>query len=464
MRHKHKNKTVLTVGALVEWGGAKAEMPVSVRAQKVGTVWNDSRKVGQGDVFVALRSDTDDGHRYVEAAFKQGAIAAIVDKKGIKAVPVKYHKKCMVVTDTLKSVQKMGAAFRKEMGLLVVGITGSNGKTTTRSFIAEVLKSALKVGETYTNWNNHIGVPQSILKFDGDEWVGVLEMGANHIGEISTLTKICKPDIAVITNIGYAHVGLFGSLDKTTEAKFEISEGIGKDGFMLLNGDDRRLVKGAEERGLKSIFFGTSPKCDVRARNINVSEKGVTFFVDEEEYFLTMPGRHFIYCALPAIHIAKRCGIPYNVIKKTIASLKPVSLRGKLERKKGVKWIVDCYNANPSSMSSAITYLEDVTPDKACRAAVIGDMYELERYTRNCHIKLGEELVKANVQKVIAVGKFARYVKEGAVKAGLPNGKIFTADDSEEALSLCRSVLKKGETVLLKGSRGVGLEKVFEGY
>jgi UDP-N-acetylmuramoyl-tripeptide--D-alanyl-D-alanine ligase len=268
----------------------------------------------------------------------------------------------------------------------------------------------------------------------------------------------------VITNIGYAHVGLFGSLDKTAEAKFEISEGVGKNGFMLLNGDDRRLVKGAADRGLKSIFFGMSPKCDVRARNIDVTEKGVKFTVDNEEYFLTMPGRHFIYCALPAIFIARRCGIPGDVIQNAIASLKPVSLRGKLELKKGVRFIVDCYNANPSSMSNAIRYLADVTPESGGRVAVVGDMGELEGYSRKLHLKLGEELVKADVQKIIAVGKFSKYVEDGAVKAGLSKSKILTAADSAEALALCRSVLKKGETVLLKGSRSVGLEKVFEGY
>jgi len=464
MRHNHNNKTNFTIGSLIEWSGGKSEISETVRKRKVNTVWNDSRKVTSGDIFIALRSENDDGHCYAQSAFENGAVAAIVDKKGIRIIPEKYKRKCIVVTDTLKSVQKAAARYRREMGLLVIGITGSNGKTTTRSFISEVLRQAVKVGETYTNWNNHIGVPQSILKFDGDEWVGVLEMGANHTGEISPLTKICRPDIALITNIGYAHVGLFGSLDKTTEAKFEISEGIGKDGFMLLNGDDRRLVNGAADRGLKSVFFGTSPKCGVRARDINVTEKGVKFAVDEEEYFLTMPGRHFIYCALPAIYIAKRCGISGDIIQNAIASLKPVSLRGKLELKKGIRFIVDCYNANPSSMSNAIKYLVDVTPESGNRVAVTGDMGELEGYSRKLHLKLGEELVKADVQKIIAVGQFSKYVEEGAVKAGLSKGKIFTAVDSEEALNLCRSVLKKGETVLLKGSRFVGLERVFEGY
>jgi len=464
----NNNKTPLTLGDLIDWSAGKSDLSEPARKRKVAAVWNDSRKITPdrgGDVFIALRSETDDGHRYAESAFKNGAVAAIVDKKGICAVPEKYRKKCIIVSDTLKSIQKAAARYRKEMGLLVVGVTGSNGKTTTRSFISAVLRSAVKVGETYTNWNNHIGVPQSILKFDGDEWAGVLEMGANHAGEIRPLAKICKPDIAVITNIGYAHVGLFGSLDRTTEAKFEIAEGLSRKGFMLLNGDDSRLVRGARKRGLKSIFFGTSPKCGVRARDIAVDENGVKFTVDGCEYEMSMPGRHFIYCALPAIHIAKRCGISDEAVQEVIASLKPVTLRGKLEVKKGVRFIVDCYNANPSSMSNAAVYLADVTPNAAGRTAVVGDMYELGRYTDKLHLKLGEELVKkADVRKIVAVGKFSELVKEGAAKAGLSAEKIFFAENAEEAVGVCRSVLKSGDTVLLKGSRSVGLEKIFESF
>ncbi|MDR2694009.1 MAG: UDP-N-acetylmuramoyl-tripeptide--D-alanyl-D-alanine ligase [Chitinispirillales bacterium] len=467
MQHNHNNnKTKLTLGSLIDWSSGKSDLSESARKRKVAVVWNDSRKVtpgGGGDVFVALRGDADDGHRYVESAFKSGAVAAIVDKKGICAVPEKYRKKCIIVGDTLKSIQKAAARYRREMGLLVVGVTGSNGKTTTRSFISAALKSVVKTGETYTNWNNHIGVPQSVLRFDGDEFAGVLEMGANHTGEIRRLTKICGPDIAVITNIGYAHVGLFGSLDKTVEAKFEIAEGLSRGGFMLLNGDDNRLVKGAQKRGLKSVFFGTSPKCGVRARNIVVDESGVRFTVDGRGYGMSMPGRHFIYCALPAIHIAKRCGLADEAIQEAIASLKPVALRGKLEVKRGIRFIVDCYNANPSSMSGAVRYLADVTPNANGRVAVIGDMGELGRYTNRLHIKLGEELVKkGDVQKIVAVGNFSESVKAGAVKAGMSARKIFLADSADAAIDVCRYVLKRGETVLLKGSRNVGLEKVFE--
>ncbi|MFP4163248.1 MAG: UDP-N-acetylmuramoyl-tripeptide--D-alanyl-D-alanine ligase [Chitinispirillaceae bacterium] len=460
----HSNSTPLTIGSLIKWGSAESEASEAMRRRKVKTVWNDSRQVASGDVFVALRTENDDGHRYVQSAFQNGANAAIVDRKGIELIPEKYRKKCIIVTNTLKAVQKMAARYRNEMGILVVGITGSNGKTTTRSFVSTVLKQAIKVGETFSNWNNHIGVPLSLLRFDGDEWAGVIEMGANHIGEIHPLSKIAAPDISVITNIGYAHVGLFGSLKGTTQAKFEIADGLSKDGFMLLNGDDPRLVKEARRRDLRTVFFGTTPKCDFRAENIQVSTEGVSFDIEDQEYVLGVSGRHFVYSVLPAIYIARRCGIPEDLIQKTLVSLSPVSLRGMLKEKMGIRFIVDCYNANPSSMSSAIRYLADITPVRKQRVAIIGDMLELEKYTRKLHLKLGEELVKSDVRKIIAVGEFASHITQGAVNAGLSSRNVFEAVDSEQALQIARDVLKAGETVLLKGSRGIRLEKVFEGF
>ncbi|KMQ53046.1 UDP-N-acetylmuramoylalanyl-D-glutamyl-2, 6-diaminopimelate--D-alanyl-D-alanine ligase [Chitinispirillum alkaliphilum] len=460
-----KSNTSLTLGTLVDWGRGYSEMSDSMCSKKVGTVWNDSRKVTRGDVFAAFRTECNDGHKFVKAAFDNGAVAAIVDKKGVKDVAETLRNKCIVVNDTLKGVQRMAARYRKEMGLLVIGITGSNGKTTTRAFISSVLRNVIKVGETYTNWNNHIGVPLSLLRFEGDEWAGVIEMGANHENEIRPLSKLVKPDIAVISNIGYAHVGLFGSLEKTTKAKFEISEGLSRDGFMLLNGDDARLVKGAAERGLKSVFYGTSPRCDIRVRDVNVCpETGITFTVDGQEYLLRMPGRHFIYCVLPAIYIAKRCRVPDEVIRDAIADLEPVSLRGMVKEKNDVRFIVDCYNANPGSMDSAIAYMRDITESTGNRVAVVGDMLELGVYSKRLHKRLGSRLAKADLKIIVAVGEFAEDVIEGARKEGFPVKRIFGAKNADGALEVLKNSLKGGETILLKGSRSIGLEKVYEGY
>lgn len=462
---EQKNSTPLTLGHLVKWCGGKSELPALKLSSKVGTVWNDSRKVMPGDVFIALKSERDDGHAYVANALKAGAIAAIVDKKSFVECTAAQARKLIRVTDPLKAVQKAAAKYRKEMGILLVGVTGSNGKTTTRTFISSVLRQGLDISETYGNWNNHIGVPLSLLRFSGDEWAGVIEMGANHVGEIHELTAIAKPDIAVITNIGYGHVGLFGSLDNTTNAKFEIADGLNKkSGFMLLNGDDPRLVKGAKERGLASVFYGFSSKCTVRPQNVTIdADRGISFELDGYTFRLAMPGRHFIYSALPAIFIGRRCGIPDDLIAKALLEQKPVSMRGAVEMKKGIRFILDCYNANPSSMKSAITYLSDITPE-VNRIAIVGDMKELGKYSSKLHQELGKNLVDAKVNKILAVGEFAEEIKKGAVIAGMSAGSIMIADCAGNAVDKARVIAKKGDTVLLKGSRGIQLETIFERF
>lgn len=457
-------KNPLTVGEIIEWCSGVSEHSVSERKKTAGMIWNDSRKVGKGDIFVAITTENDDGHKYVENAFKQGAVAAIVERRKLQNLPQKYVRKCVFVKDPLTAIQKAATIYRNELNLLIVGITGTNGKTTTRTFTASVLRSIYSVGETHGNWNNHIGVPLSILKFCGDEWIGVIEMGANHLHEIHTLSKIAQPDIAIITNIGYGHVGLFGSLANTTKAKFEIVDGLNKkNGILLLNGDDVRLRNAAKNYKGKVIYFGTSKNCDIRAEEILVDKKrGVFFTVQGYRYQVNMPGQHFVYCALPAIYIAKRCGIPDDLIAEALLAQEAVSMRGVIEKKKGIEFILDCYNANPSSMKSGIDYLTAIS-DQKNRVAIVGDMLELGSYSKRLHKQLGKQLVEAKVQKIIAVGQFADEVLKGALAAGAQKKNLHSALTSEDAITITKKVLQPGQTVLLKGSRGIHLEKVFEG-
>ncbi len=470
MKHIHSescscNKPVkLTLGSLIEWCRGESELSEFQRKKNIQGLWHDSRKVQPGSVFVAMGSDRDDGHAYVEAAFKAGAIAAIVKKKKDVVCSAVNSKKLVRVSDPLKAVQKAAARYRKEMGILFVGITGSNGKTTTRTFISSVLKQEFDIGETYGNFNNHIGVPLSILRFKGDEWAGIIEMGANHEHEIHELSRIVRPDIAVITNIGYGHVGLFGSLANTTRAKFEIADRLSPDGFMLLNGDDSRLVKTAGERGLKAIFYGMSSKCQIRPESVGIdNEKNVCFKLDGTLFRLSMPGKHFIYSALPAICIGRRCGISDDAIAEALASQKPISMRGTVEMKNGVSFIVDCYNANPSSMKSAIAYLVDMS-EASKRVAIVGDMLELGGYSKRLHRELGKDLVKAGVKKLIAVGEFAVDVAGAAMEAGISGKRVFTAENSEQAVQIVKNEILEGDMVLLKGSRGIHLEILFEKF
>ena len=368
-----------------------------------------------------------------------------------------------MVADPLKSLQRIASKYRAMLPCTVVGITGSSGKTTARSFVSAVLRQSLDVSETQGNWNNHIGVPLCLLRFTGHEIAGVLELGANHAREIHTLSKMVRPDIGIIMNIGYAHIGYFGSLANIAKAKFEIVDGMKRSGTLLLNGDDPLLVKKATTVKMNVEFFGMSKRCGVRAENVRLTGTGHTAFaVDGDEYELPMPGKHFVYSALAAIAVARRFGVDKSRIDAAFSALKPGAMRGTIEKRAGATFVVDCYNANPSSMKSGIELLAEVA-GKSPKVAIVGDMLELGKFAPRLHAALGRQLAAARVKRILAVGEYASAVAKGAAAGGLARKNILTAPDSFSAAPIARTMVKSGDVVLLKGSRGVHLETVYEG-
>lgn len=464
MNAHHHTTPALTLSNLARWSSATTSMSPAYARRRVRYVSNDSRTVGPGDLFVALRTENDDGHRYVGTALKAGAIGALVSKRFQHDLGARGQRKLLFVNDPLRALQRCASTYRKELGTLIIGITGSNGKTTARELMCRVLSTGWPVGSTLGNWNNHIGVPLSLLRFTGKEMVGVIEMGANHLHEIHTLSRIARPDIAVVTNIGYAHVGLFGSLAGTTEAKFEIADGLNRrKGFLLLNGDDSRLVKGASARKLRSRFYGFSPRCEIRATDLQADDRGTRFRVDGQRFRLSIPGRHFVYAALPAIAMGRRCGLSEERIARTIEEFEPVGMRGTIVKKKGVRFILDCYNANPSSMDNALLLLADATEAKE-RVAVVGDMLELGKHSTRLHRQLGKHVAKRNVRQLITAGEYASHTARGAREAGMSSGRVHTAADAEGGLQALRRVVRKGDTVLLKASRALRFETIYERF
>lgn len=452
----------LTIGKLAEWGGGT---PADIQAlcdHPVGKIGTDSRLLGDGDLFVALTTDNDDGHRYVSSAFEKGAVAAVVARSRAEELSAQYPGRLIVVADPLEALQRMAAAYRTTLGIDIIALTGSNGKTSTRRMIATVLKMGHTVGETAGNFNNHIGVPLSLLSFQGDEQVGVLELGANHVGEIRVLTQIVKPDIALITNIGYAHVGNFGSLEKTLEAKWEITEGIVPGGSLLLNGDDERLRTKAAQTKVDAVFYGFSAECDVRATNIRLGgDLQLHFTVFDTEFELSTAARHMIYNALPAIELGRRFGMDMADIAAQLKRFAPADMRGVIESKHGIRFIVDCYNANPSSMAGALQMLQDVAGGKRS-IAVVGDMLELGELSTELHRDLGRRIGAMGIDGLVAVGEWADAIAEGARESGMGKEKIRVSANSDEAVEETRALARKGDTVLLKASRRVHLETVYE--
>lgn len=455
----------LTVSHFVKWSKGHASMAGSRLKSRINCVWMDSRKISEGDVFIALKSEKDDGHKYVIPALRSGAVTAVVSRKMVNEYPKNIQKKIIAVRDPQTALQMIASQYRKHLNIKIIAVTGSSGKTTTCKYICSILSECLNVGKTKGNWNNHIGVPLSILRLTGKEDVAVIELGANHKNEIKKLSQIVKPDIGVITNIGYAHIGYFKTLDITAEVKLEIVNGMNKrNGYLLLNGDDKRLINTSRKYGYKNKLFGFSSKCDLQAKNINIRSGNVTNFkINDYEFSIPMPGRHFVYNALPAIYLAYEYGLSNKDIKMVLQSVKADSMRGEIIKKSSIKFIVDCYNANPSSMKAGITLLEDIA-GKGRKCAIVGDMLELGIHAKRLHRQLGKNLAEANVKKIIAVGDYAQFIADGAVKYGKRVSDICCAADREAALICAKKNIKSGDTVLLKASRALKLEYVFEKF
>jgi UDP-N-acetylmuramoyl-tripeptide--D-alanyl-D-alanine ligase len=460
--YKSDNQKRKSIWNLAKWMDVEISQETGII--EFGDIWMDSRKLQKGDVFVALKGENQDGHDYVKSAFENGASAAIVEKKWYDENRNNYDNyNFLAVENTLLAIQKAAREYRRILGIPVVAITGSNGKTSTTNMLKELLGKGLKIGGTKGNFNNHIGVPLSILSLKGDEEAAIFEIGANHAGEIAGLTQIIEPDMGIITNIGYAHVGLFGSVEKTAEAKFELARAISmRDGILLLNGDDEMSVKQNEIDRVPAFYFGLGEGNQIRAENAACNENGCySFEYNKNKYELSMPGIHAIYSVLPAIYLSLSLGINRQTVQKAVKELKPANMRGEIETILGRKIIADCYNANPSSMQTSLKMFNDI-PAPAKRIAVLGTMGELGEYETKLHEELGKSLTNYKIDKLITVGKCAKTIADAALFAGLEKENIFIAEDSETAGKIALEISEQNDIVLFKGSRSVGLEKAIE--
>ena len=462
MAYRTQNQKRKSLWNLAKW--CKSEIDADAGVLDFNDVWMDSRKLKDGDVFVALKGEANDGHDFVKSAFENGAIAAVVEKNWYEKNRGNFEgKNFIAVENTLKAIQHAAREFRRVLGIPVVAVTGSNGKSSTVNILKILLSKGFLVGGTKGNFNNEIGVPLSVLSMSGNEEMAVFETGANHCGEIAALTTIIEPDMGIITNIGYAHVGEFGGILKTAEAKFELARAVSiHRGVVLLNGDDERSVRQNEIDLVPATYFGLGEGNQIRAENVVCDENGCySFDFNQNRYELSMAGIHCVYSALPAIYLALSMGIPHEVVQETIKGLKPVSMRGEVEIIAGRKVIADCYNANPCSMQTALRMCNDI-PSSAARIAVLGTMEELGEWEAEQHELLGKTLVNFKIDKLIAVGRCADLIANGAKSAGFSAANIQIAKNAEEAGKIVNEISKENDMILFKGSRSAGLEKAIE--
>ena len=428
----------------------------------VDTVSTDSRTIRDGQLFVALRGENFDAHNFVEEVAKKGAAGAIVERNWKGNVP--NHFALLRADDTLVAYQQLAANYRKSLSLKVLAITGSNGKTTTKDFAAAVLAKKFRVAKTEGNFNNHVGLPRTILEATSEDAIGVWELGMNHPGEIGTLAKIAQPDAGIITNVGVAHIEFMGSREAIADEKSALADAIGSDGWLILNADDPFTGRIAPRSRARVILAGTTAG-SIQAAEISQSAAGSDFTILEGAHRcraqLPVPGLHMIQNALFAIAAGRAFGVSLEEAAESLASAPLSKARLQVKTVRGVQFIDDSYNANPDSMKAALRTLVELEADGK-RIAVLGEMRELGVETEGGHREVGEKAATLGIDHLIAIGETGKMTADAAQRAGLKHA--VAVKDTLEAAQLLDRLVSPGDLVLIKGSRGARTEQVLEEF
>jgi UDP-N-acetylmuramoyl-tripeptide--D-alanyl-D-alanine ligase len=450
----------LSILQIAELSGAKLEAgDGNVSVSKVST---DSRTVKRGELFVPLRGENFDGHEFVSAAAKTGAAGAIVDLAWRGKVPKDFA--LLRAEDTLIAYQNLAANYRKSLPLKVLAITGSNGKTSTKDFAAAVLGRRFRVTKTEGNFNNHVGLPRTILEATSQDEVGVWEIGMNHPGEIVALAKIAAPDAAIITNIGVAHIEFMGSREAIAAEKGALAEAVGPDGTVILNADDPFTEKIAERTRARVIRAGTTSGT-VCVGEITQSANGSEFTILEGAHRcraqLPVPGLHMVQNALLAVAAGRAFGLSLEECAAGLATAPLTKARLQIKEIQGVQFIDDSYNANPDSMKAALRTLVELDAEGK-RIAVLGEMRELGGESEQGHREVGEVAATLGIDHLIAIGEMGEIIAEAAQKAGLE--KSVAVRSTREAADSLGEIAEPGDLVLVKGSRSARTEQVIEEF
>jgi len=422
----------------------------------------DSRLAREGELFFAVVGNRD-GHDFIPQAAANGALGAVVSRDA--ASPGKDFA-LVRVEDTVRALQDLARSVLADTPVLVVGITGSVGKTTVKEFTAEILSSRYSVLKSEKNFNNRLGLALSILKLEKKHQVAVLEMGMSAPGEIAGLTRIAPPDISVITNILPVHLQFFGGMEGIAFAKKEILDGTKDGGTVVLNGDDKLVAGIAASWKGRRVLFGRSPICDVRASNIR--HRGydglsleLTYGREGTAIDLPFVYESFVDDFLAAAAAAYAMSLPMEAVISKAPSLKPYAMRGTLILLgKGIRLVDDSYNSNPGALDAALKTLARLPAPR--RVAVLGDMLELGEKEGEFHAGAGRTAARSGWDLLVTVGPLAKRMAEGAAAAGMDRARILPFADSIEAAEGIVPLLRENDLVLVKGSRGMRMERIIE--
>lgn len=429
----------------------------SVQSDKtINRISLDSRNIDENTLFFAIKGERFDAHDFAKQVAENGAAALVCHKKVDVSCPVIY------VDDTKNALLKLSSYYRSKFkDLILIGLTGSVGKTTTKEMTACVMEQKYKTLKTEGNFNNEIGMPKTLFRIEKDTECAVIEMGMSEFGEISALSNAALPNCAIISNIGVSHIENLGSRDGIFKAKLEMLEGLKKGSPLVLNGDDDKLstVKNSD---FNVLFFGiNNPKCDVRAVDIKEEELHTEFTVlcKECTQKITLPtvGIHNVYNALAAITVGLCFGVTLEQAANGLKDYVPSGMRQRIKKLGNITFIEDCYNASPDSQKAALNSLCTVANGR--KIAVVGDMLELGSYSETAHRLVGEYAAEKKIDFLYTFGENSKYTADSARLGGLKN--VFEFTDKIALADALIQELKDGDTVIFKASRGMKLEEVF---
>lgn len=454
----------VTVEQIVGW--SQGQLIHGDEKREMTGVSTDSRRLKRSECFVALKGERFDGHDFVESAVQSGASAVVIEKEYVNTCQEQLSSTValIAVPDTTRALSDIARGYRSMFDIPIVAVTGSNGKTSTKDMIAAVLGQVWAVLATEKNFNNQIGLPLTLLGLEPRHGVAVVELGMSNLGEIASLAQTAQPTIGVVTNVGPVHLENLGTIERVADAKAELVEALPNDGLAVLNGDDERVRAMAQRTKADVITFGFSEGVDARAMSVESNGLMGSRFVlqykgRQTPIRLEAPGRHLVQNACAAAVVAHSLGIDERVVAEALTTFRMGEMRLDVSRlKEGITLVNDAYNASPLSVRAALEVLAETESKR--RVAVLGDMLELGSLTESAHRQIGADAALRGVNVLVAVGDQRGFIASGAREAGLDPGCITEVRDANEAAQVLVQTVQPHDLILLKGSRGVGLERV----
>jgi UDP-N-acetylmuramoyl-tripeptide--D-alanyl-D-alanine ligase len=434
-----------------------SDFPIDARMCGVSI---DSRAITSGQAFAAIKGERFDGHDFAAEVARKGAACIIAERP--VAMPSDNAVPILVVKDTVGALATLAAWYRDQLSANVIAITGSAGKTTTRSILHHVLSGAYRCHQAVKSFNNHIGLPLTILNTPPDAEIVLLELGTNHPGEIETLARIAKPNAACITLIGPAHLEGFGSIENILIEKASIAKGLKPDGVLYLNGDQPELAAYAKTLGCRIKTFGTTQTCDVIGTDLHTDGQSGQLTIEGKTIRVPLPGKANLMNILTVWSMCRDLKVSLSDFADAVATVQPVSMRLVVETIGRLTLLNDCYNANPASMANALDTLSQLAHQQQRRSVFIaGSMGELGDASVALHRRLGQHAAEAGVACVLACGAFASDIVAGATEAGF-DGSYEVFKTTADLCDTLHSFVRPADIVLVKGSRAAGLEAAVE--